>query len=173
MSGSINIGFEFNRDIKEVVRLKAGSVIGAYNCTMNKKTMFNYRVHRNLKSFIIRKSKWYNLINDEAFNEIASPMKKNITDNYMNYIKEPILNFQLKFLQKKQDQACEDQLSMALVNTKTEIMVIKKKKDSDEGKEEEDVFSENEVLKTEQVAQLFDQKFMRFEYQIRNVIDQC
>lgn len=53
---------------------------------------------------------------------------------------------------------------MALVNTKTEIMVIRKKKDSDEGKEEEDVFSENEVLKTEQVAQIFDQKFMRFEY---------
>jgi hypothetical protein len=103
MSGSINIGFEFNRDIKDVVRLKAGSVIGAFNCTMNKKTMFNYRVHRNLKSFIIRNSKWFNLINDEAFNEIASPMKKNIRDNYMNYIKEPILNFQLKFLQKKQD----------------------------------------------------------------------
>lgn len=75
MSGSINVGFEHNRDIKDVVRLNAGSVIGAYNCTMNKKTIFNYRVFKNLKTFIIRKSNWFDLINDEYFHEVACPMR--------------------------------------------------------------------------------------------------
>ena len=120
MSGSINIGFEFNRSIKDVLRLTSGSVIGAYNCTYNKKTIFNYSVHSNLDSFIIRNSKWFAFINDNYFNELAIPMRKNITDNYLKKIKEPILNFQRMFLLKKQDQAKADQYAMALVDVKTE-----------------------------------------------------
>ena len=64
MSGSINVGFEHDRFVKNVIRLRAGHVIGAYNCTMNKKTIFNYSVHKDLNSFIIRKSQWFDLMND-------------------------------------------------------------------------------------------------------------
>jgi hypothetical protein len=93
MNGSVDIGFEFNRVIKTVVRLMKGSVIGAYNCTMDKKTIFNYSAHREMDAFTIRKQKWYYLINDPYFEEIALPMRKNIEKNYMSKIKNPIIQF--------------------------------------------------------------------------------
>ena len=36
--GSIDIGFEINRNGKYVMRLRNGGVVGAYNVTQNKKT---------------------------------------------------------------------------------------------------------------------------------------
>jgi hypothetical protein len=93
MNGSVNIGFEFNRQIKNVIRLTRGSVIGAYNCTMDKKTIFNYSVHRDLDAFTIRKMNWYYFINDPYFEEIAKHMRMNIEKNYMTKIKNPIILF--------------------------------------------------------------------------------
>ena len=44
VKGSIEVGFEINREPKYVVRLGPGGVIGIFNITYNRKTMFNYRV---------------------------------------------------------------------------------------------------------------------------------
>lgn len=52
-------------------------------------------------------------------------MKKNIIENYMKLIKMPILLFQQKYINRKQEQAKKDVLTLALVNVKTEIMVVK------------------------------------------------
>jgi hypothetical protein len=42
-SGSLDIGFELNDKAKYCIRLSDGGVVGSYNCTFNKKTMFIYR----------------------------------------------------------------------------------------------------------------------------------
>ena len=44
VKGSVEVGFEVNRDPKYVLRLTKGGVFGIYNVTFNKKTMFTYRV---------------------------------------------------------------------------------------------------------------------------------
>ena len=41
--GVIDIGFEINRIPKFVLRMNKGTIIGAYNCFENKKTIFIYR----------------------------------------------------------------------------------------------------------------------------------
>jgi hypothetical protein len=40
--GSVDIGFEVNRDTKFIIRLVRGGVIGIYNLTYNCKTLFLY-----------------------------------------------------------------------------------------------------------------------------------
>ena len=40
--GAIDIGFEVNRDVKYVLRLREGGVVGAYNMTFNCKSIFMY-----------------------------------------------------------------------------------------------------------------------------------
>ena len=42
--GSVDIGFEINRETRFIIRLKQGGVIGIYNLTFNTKTLFMYRV---------------------------------------------------------------------------------------------------------------------------------
>lgn len=42
-SGSIDIGYELNNKRKFVLRLEKGGVVGAFNCTYNKKTIFIYK----------------------------------------------------------------------------------------------------------------------------------
>lgn len=42
--GSVDIGFEVSRDPKYVLRLQKGGVIGIYNVTFDKKTIFIYKV---------------------------------------------------------------------------------------------------------------------------------
>ena len=46
LQGSIEIGFEISREPKYVLRLSKGGVIGIFNVTFNKKTLFNYRVRQ-------------------------------------------------------------------------------------------------------------------------------
>ena len=41
--GIIDVGFEINRVPKFVLRMNKGTIIGAYNCFENKKTLFIYR----------------------------------------------------------------------------------------------------------------------------------
>lgn len=42
--GSVDIGFEISRESKYVIRLKKGGVVGIFNVTFDKKTVFKYRV---------------------------------------------------------------------------------------------------------------------------------
>ena len=42
--GAIDIGFELNHRTKMVIRLSKGGVVGAFNCTFDKKTIFIYKV---------------------------------------------------------------------------------------------------------------------------------
>ena len=55
MDGTIDIGFEISRDTKYVLRLPKRNVIGAFNCTFDKKTLFKYKVSRKIAAYTIRK----------------------------------------------------------------------------------------------------------------------
>jgi len=55
MKGTVDVGFEISRSAKYVLRLPKRNVIGAFNCTFNKKTMFIYKASSNIEAFSIRK----------------------------------------------------------------------------------------------------------------------
>ena len=48
MNGTVDVGFEESRTTKYVLRLPNRNVIGAYNCTFNKKTIFMYKASSNI-----------------------------------------------------------------------------------------------------------------------------
>lgn len=75
MNGSIDIGYEVDRLPKYCVRLKKRNVIGAYNCTFNKKTLFIYKVSSDMNCFSIRKLNWIRHINDPEFSNISQTLK--------------------------------------------------------------------------------------------------
>lgn len=125
MEGSVNIGFEFNRSIKNAVRLTKGMAIGAYNCTFDKKTIFNYSVHSSLHAFTIRKRNWFYHINDKNFDDLAKPLRKKIEENYMLNIKYPIIRFQTKFLNRQKEKSKKDYLMMSLVDLHTDKVIVR------------------------------------------------
>ena len=61
-SGAIDIGFEVNRVTKYCLRLKKGTIIGAYNCTENKRMLFTFRSASDVHGFMVRKHTWLDLI---------------------------------------------------------------------------------------------------------------
>jgi hypothetical protein len=48
MKGSVDVGFEESRTSKYVLRLAKRNVIGAFNCTFNKKTLFMYKASQRI-----------------------------------------------------------------------------------------------------------------------------
>ena len=58
VKGHIDIGFEINRQPKYVLRLGPGGVVGIFNITYNKKTMFNYKIKHTYDGYTIRKDNW-------------------------------------------------------------------------------------------------------------------
>ena len=60
--GSINIGFEINRDIKYVLRIDKDILIGAYNVVYNKRSRFNYKTCQNCEGYSIRRIYWKNFM---------------------------------------------------------------------------------------------------------------
>jgi hypothetical protein len=69
--GAIDIGFEVNNIAKFVIRLSKGGVVGAYNCTFNKKTIFIYKVLSMFTGYTIRKINWFRIIQNEEYEEIT------------------------------------------------------------------------------------------------------
>lgn len=80
-NGDIDIGFEINRHPKYVLRLNKGTMIGAYNCFENRKTLFVYRSYTKVKGFMLRKNKWLDLVEDIP--ELGDNIKQNIRIEYV------------------------------------------------------------------------------------------
>lgn len=89
--GAIDIGFELNSSIKMCLRLQKGGVVGAFNCTFNKKTIFIYRVHSMFTGYTIRKLNWLKIIMDEEYEEIAEVIRNNFKEEYHLKIKNKVL----------------------------------------------------------------------------------
>ena len=71
VKGSIEVGFELSRVPKYVIRLQKGGVIGIYNVTFNKKTMFHYRVKHEFHGFTIRKDNWNGTMSNPEFADLT------------------------------------------------------------------------------------------------------
>lgn len=56
--GILEIGYEINRIKVYVLRFKGINVVGAHNCTFNKRSMFVYKTITDCKGYSIRKLKW-------------------------------------------------------------------------------------------------------------------
>lgn len=53
--GFIEVGFEINRQKKFVIRFANKVIIGAYNCSVNKKTLFVYKCKTDVQGYMLRK----------------------------------------------------------------------------------------------------------------------
>jgi CRP-like cAMP-binding protein len=89
-SGSVDIGFEINRDSKYVLRLFKGGCIGAYNVTFSTKTAFIYKVSQSYTGLTIRKQKWLNLLGEEEYLDLAKFIKNKVRKEYEAKIKTPV-----------------------------------------------------------------------------------
>lgn len=89
MKGTVYIGFDVNRREKFVVSFQDKVVIGAYNCTFNKKTIFVYKAKSDVSGYMLRKFTWLSLMND--FGGISEYFRQNIEFNYLNQIKYKVL----------------------------------------------------------------------------------
>lgn len=100
MKGSIEIGFEVSRKPKYVLRLTRGGVIGIFNVTFNRKTMFSYRVRHEFEGYTIRKDNWKQIINNEEYELITNQMRRTIKEQFNNQIKHKVLQIYRKYIFK-------------------------------------------------------------------------
>ena len=74
--GSVDIGFEINREPNYVIRLQKGGVVGIYNVTFDKKTVFIYKVKTCFEGFSIRKSNWKQIIYSSDHEDLTFFMRR-------------------------------------------------------------------------------------------------
>lgn len=64
-------------------------MIGAYNCTFNKRAIFFYRVVQDIKGYYITKRNWRDLL--DAYPTISENFKKNVIEDYSLNIRSKVL----------------------------------------------------------------------------------
>ena len=89
--GTVDIGFEINRETRFIIRLKQGGVIGAYNLTFNTKTLFLYRVKDTFCGLTIRKDHWNRIMNEKEYDDITSYIKEKVETEYNKKIKKVMI----------------------------------------------------------------------------------
>ena len=65
-----------------------GTIVGAYNCCFEKRSLFLYKCKSDVTGYILRKSAWNDLIED--YSEIADILKENVKFEYSHKIKKHI-----------------------------------------------------------------------------------
>ena len=65
-NGTYCIGYEINRVKKYVLRFKDTNVIGAYQCTFNKRSIFVYKTITSCKGYFIRKLEWQKVLDENV-----------------------------------------------------------------------------------------------------------
>ena len=98
--GSVDIGFEVNREPNYVIRLQKGGVVGIYNVTFDKKTVFIYKVKTCFEGFSIRKSSWKQIIHSPDHEDLTFFMKKQIQYEYNTSIKDKVIEVYNKVMNK-------------------------------------------------------------------------
>lgn len=123
MRGCLDVGYDISYKTKYCLRLSSGAVIGAYNCTFNKKALFKYKVSKTLKAYTIRKLDWYNHINDDQFKDIAVSLKKTIEINYTIKIKDKITFIQTAHMKRVSGRADMNEI-LTVVDIKTDKPIL-------------------------------------------------
>ena len=132
VKGSIEVGFEISREPKYVVRLQKGGVIGIYNVTFNKRTMFLYKVRHEFHGFTIRKDNWRSIMSNPEFQDLTCHIRNHIEDQFMKQIKLKVLKiyrYYIGRLKKRKDK--EMILTVMNVNDDTHTLAMPVKRDDD------------------------------------------
>jgi hypothetical protein len=90
-----------------VLRLLKGGVVGIYNVTFDKKTIFIYRVKAEFEGFSIRRENWKDIIFSSDFEDISKMIREKIDQEYHRGIKDKVLEIHQKVmnrLKKRQDK---------------------------------------------------------------------
>lgn len=98
--GECDVGYEINKKKKFVIRYSTATVIGGFNCTFNKRAIFCYRTKTRCEGYSIRKQNWKDLIDEDAYPNIAVTLKKNVEKDYLKNIKEKVLACKKKHIAK-------------------------------------------------------------------------
>lgn len=68
-TGQVVIGYEVNNKKKFCIKYNDSFVIGAYECTFNKRSVFIYKANTIIEGLFIRKCKWNQLMLE--FNDVS------------------------------------------------------------------------------------------------------
>lgn len=96
--GTIDIGYEINRQRKFVLRQTDKLVIGAYNCCFNTRSLFIFKCKSESSGYFIRKQNWINILNESP--EIEDYIKMNIEKDYVNNIEMKVLGVKRMHIKK-------------------------------------------------------------------------
>ena len=105
MTGSYNIGFTVNRVHKFPLRYGGCRVIGAYNVSYNKRSMFAYKTYERCQGYFVRKSNWLRIMAEEEYQYLVELFKQNAREEYFSTIKSRLLECKEFELRKLSDRA--------------------------------------------------------------------
>ena len=77
-TGIIIIGFEFKNKVKYCVRLQNRGIVGANQVCFHRKTLFYYKIQKDVSGFTIYKPIWLNILNKPEYKVIAQTVLKRI-----------------------------------------------------------------------------------------------
>ena len=102
MEGSYRVGYEVNR--KEILKLQMakGSKIGAYECSYDKRSIYVYRVHKEIEGFFITKKQWKEL--ESNFPEFFSQIRRQALNHYINVIRLNLEKAKQKMIEHYDDR---------------------------------------------------------------------
>lgn len=58
MKGKYRIGYEVNKNEVLKMQLTKGSIIGGFECSYNRRSIYIYRVHTDIEGYFITKKCW-------------------------------------------------------------------------------------------------------------------
>lgn len=127
-NGTYEVGYEINRVKKYVLRFKDSNVIGAYQCTFNKRSMFIYKTVTICMGYSIRKVYWQQIFKENI--GLADEFTERISREFRDKISSKVMREKKKDLQKWNERADYEGILSVTVGKK-------KGKDSDEDEEEQ------------------------------------
>lgn len=68
-----------------ILKYGKGSIIGAYECTFNKRSLYKYKVIKSVEGYFIRKSKWLQIMNEH--DNVFRMFTVNFLKKYMKFKK--------------------------------------------------------------------------------------
>jgi len=98
IKGTIDIGFEVNKQSKFCLRFTKEVVIGAYNVCNSLRTLFVYKCKTNCSGYFIRKDAWLSIL--ECDPEISDYIRNNVKEYYIKEIKNKVLKVKLNYINR-------------------------------------------------------------------------
>ena len=121
MSGSFDIGFEINKVPYYCIRYKnmpaLGHNVGAYGCTFNQRSFFQYLTVTANEGFFIRKHNWIATL--EEFPEFADKIKNNVRNQYIDLIEKRLTRVKRKAIEQWENR--EDYDALVTLKLKSNI----------------------------------------------------